>query len=67
MTVLETCNSSPVCYNIYLLINFSFLFDPCQIPDGYRYIDVPCFPYTDEDYCMKSIIILPIGIYYCLK
>jgi hypothetical protein len=65
MTVLETCNSSPVCCNRYLLIKK--IFDSCQIPDGYRYIDAPYFSYVDEDCCMKSMIILPIGICYCHK
>jgi hypothetical protein len=37
MTVLGTCNSSPICCNRFLLLKK--LFDSFQIPDGYRYID----------------------------
>jgi hypothetical protein len=51
MTVLGTCNSSPVCCSRYLLIFFYLL------PVGYRYIDAPCFSYGDEDCCMKGTMI----------
>jgi hypothetical protein len=59
MTVLGTCNYSPVCCNRYLLI--IFLFDLFQIPVEYRYIDAPRFSYADEDHCMKSTMIHQSG------
>jgi hypothetical protein len=55
MTVLGTCNSSPVCCSRYLLIKK--LFGLCQIPVEYRYINAHYFSYTDEDHCMKSMMI----------
>jgi hypothetical protein len=60
MIVLGTCNSSPVCCSRYLLIS-NFLFEPCQIPARYRYIDAPYFSYVDEDCCMKSTMIRQLG------
>jgi hypothetical protein len=66
MTILRTCNSSPVCCNRFLLIRKK-LFDSFQIPDGYRYIDVPYFSYTDEDSCIKSTMIWLVRICYCYE
>jgi hypothetical protein len=65
MTVLGTCNSSPICCNRLLLIKK--LFDSFRIPDVSRYIDVFCFSYVDEDYCMKNMMIWPIRICYCYE
>jgi hypothetical protein len=53
MTVLATCNSSPICCNRSLLIRKK-LFDSFQIPDGYGYIDAPYFSYTDEDFLYEK-------------
>jgi hypothetical protein len=33
------------------------LFDLCQIPVDYRYIDASFFPYVDEHHCMKNMMI----------
>jgi hypothetical protein len=61
MIVLGTCNASPVYSSEHLLMYRKILFDPCQIPVGYRYINVPFFSYADEDCCMKSMMIRQSG------